>query len=125
MLTAFLAALWGPTLLAIGIGFLVSSRYYKQLYRNLEKESLSLLTLAMVLIPLGIVQVTFHNSWNGLLEGVVSFLGWATLVKGIAIAIFPKLADKAGDFEAKKGLLPFAGILMVIVGGYLTWAVFL
>lgn len=124
MLTTFLASLWGPAVLAAGIGFIGSAQYYKRLYVELDKESLSLLTLSMILIPVGIAHITFHNSWTGFTEGLVSFLGWATLAKGIVLAIFPKFVDRAAEFEARKGFLPYAGALMVVLGLYLSWVAF-
>lgn len=124
MLTTFLASLWGPAILAIGIGFVTSPKYYKRLYRDLENESLSLLVLSMLLIPIGIAQITFHNSWDTLATGLISFLGWATLAKGIALAVFPKMVDRAADYEVKNGFLPIAGIIMLVIGAYLTWIAF-
>jgi uncharacterized protein YjeT (DUF2065 family) len=124
MLTAFLAAIWGPTLLALGIGFLASPRYYTRLYADLDKQPLALLALSLILIPFGIIQTTFHNAWGTLIEGVVSFLGWATLIKGIMIAVFPKLIDRAAKCEVKYGVLPIAGIFMIALGVYLSWFAF-
>ena len=124
MLTAFLASLWGPVALALGIGFLASPKYYKQLYCNLEKESLSILTLSIFLIPLGIIHISLHNAWGSFTEGIISFLGWATLAKGVVLAVFPKFVDRAGEYEAKRGFLTYAGISLIILGTYLTWFAF-
>lgn len=117
----FLALLWGPTLLVLGLAFLTSPKYYKRLYTDLDKNPITLLTLSMLLIPLGVTQVAFHNVWSSFPEILISFLGWGTIAKGVVIAVFPKLVDRAGDYEVRNGFLPVAGILMVIIGGYLTW----
>ncbi len=119
--TAFLAALWGPSLLALGIGFFVSRSYYVQIYRDLEKNSLAVLMFAMTAIPVGILHTVFHNTWNTLPQIIVSLLGWGTLLKGIVLAIAPGFADRAADGWANLKLVPLAGALLLLVGAYLTW----
>jgi hypothetical protein len=123
--TVFLAQLWGPVMLALGIGFFASRRYYIRLYRDLEKETLAVLTIAMLAIPAAIVQIGVHNSWSSLPEVVVSLLGWLLLLKGLVLAIAPGWADKAGNWEVKARLIPGIGAVLVIIGAYLSWFGFL
>ena len=41
--TLFLAKLWGPAILAVGIGVFVSRNYYIKIYLDLEKDALAVL----------------------------------------------------------------------------------
>lgn len=119
MTTTLLAQMWGPTILAIGLGIFVSRAYYIKLYRDLQKQSMAMLLFAMVTIPAGVAQIYFHNTWNTFPEIVISLLGWGLLLKGVIFAVIPGFVDKAADWEADSKLVPFAGALMLIAGIYL------
>lgn len=122
--TTFLSQLWGPAILAVGLGIFASRKYYIRIYRDLEKETLSVLLFGMVAITAGIAQIHFHNSWSSFPEAVVSLLGWMLLLKGLAFAIVPGFVDRGGDFQVNSNLVPLGGALMIIVGIYLSWVGF-
>ncbi|HRH55534.1 MAG TPA: hypothetical protein PK609_01585 [Candidatus Paceibacterota bacterium] len=123
-ITTFLASLWGPTILAVALGVFTNRTFYIKIYRDLEKSSLTVLVFGMMAMAAGIAQITFHNAWETLPQMVVSFLGWGLLIKGALFLVAPSFVDKAGDAWAKKKLIPVAGILMLVVGAYLTWFAF-
>lgn len=120
-ITTFLAQLWGPTILGIGLGVFISHSYYLGIYRDLEKNSLAALVFGTAAMIAGIAQIHFHNVWDTLPQIVVSFLGWGLLVKGALFLVAPGFIDRAGDGWANLKLVPLAGGLMLLVGGYLTW----
>jgi hypothetical protein len=119
--TFFLAQLWGPAILAVGIGYLVNPSFYKKIYSNIAAEPLTILVFGMTAIVAGIAQIQAHNVWANFFEGLVSFLGWALLVKGFVFVIAPNFVDRAGIWEMKKKLVPLAGVICIIVGLYLSW----
>lgn len=120
--TTFLAQMWGPTLLAVGIGIFLSRDYYIKIYRDLEKETLAVLIFGMMAMAAGIAHIHFHNTWASLPEIVISFLGWGLLLKGILFATTPQLVDRMGDkWASNSALLALAGGLTLIVGVYLSW----
>ncbi|OHA59960.1 MAG: hypothetical protein A2589_03600 [Candidatus Vogelbacteria bacterium RIFOXYD1_FULL_46_19] len=123
--TTLLAQIWGPVILAIGLGVLVSRSYYLKIYRDLEKETLAMLIFAMVAIAVGIIHIRIHNVWGNLSEILISFLGWALLAKGLMFAIAPKFVNRAGDWAVKAKAVPVAGIVMLIIGAYLSWVGYL
>ncbi len=123
--TMFLASLWGPTVLAIGLGVLINRAFYVKLYRELDKDVLATLIFGMIAVPAGIAQVYFHNVWDTLPQIIVSLLGWATLLKGAAFLVAPQFVDSMGDMWADKKLVPAASIAMLAIGGYLTWFAYL
>jgi len=63
-ITTFLAQIWGPIILAVGLGVFISRNYYMRIYRDLEKETLAVLVFGMVAMAAGIAQVSVHNIWN-------------------------------------------------------------
>ena len=119
--TLFLAQIWGPTILAVGIGIFVSRGYYIKIYRDLEKEKFAALVFGMMAVAAGAAHIGAHNTWGTLPEIVISLLGWGLFIKGAMLTIAPKLADKAGDWTVKSKLVPSAGGFALLVGVYLSW----
>jgi hypothetical protein len=119
--TILLAQIWGPIILAVGLGYFVSRTYYIRLYKNIQNEPLATLTFGVFAMVVGILHIFTHNIWNSFTAGFVSFLGWGTFLKGATFLVAPKFVDKAADWEVAKKLVPAAGILLLIFGVYLTW----
>lgn len=124
-ITLFLAQIWGPIILAVGIGSFMSRDFYLKIYRDLQKETLGVLTFGMVAMAGGITQVAFHNVWDTLPQILISLLGWALLIKGTLFIIAPRLVDRGGDWAADSRLLPAIGGFTLLVGAYLSWLAYL
>lgn len=120
-MTLFLAQLWGPVLVAFGVGIFVSGEYYLKVYRDFEKNVFAMMLFGMVATVAGTAHILAHNVWGSFTAGLVSFLGWGTFLKGALFLIAPNLVDKVGDVWANKKLIPVAGTLTLIVGIYLVW----
>ncbi len=120
-LTTLLAQIWGPILVAIGIGFFVSKSYYVTIYRDLEKESFAVLFFGMFAMAAGIAHVLVHNSWDTLSQIVVSLLGWGLLLKGVVCTTFPRLADRGGNWALGAKMVPAVGAIALLIGLYLSW----
>lgn len=120
-MTMFLAQVWGPILLAFALGLFTNRSYYLRVYSDLQKEPLALLTFGMFAMGLGIAQIYFHNGWNTAAQILVSLMGWGLMLKGALFLIVPSFVDYMGDWQVNAKLVPFAGILTIVVGGYLTY----
>jgi len=123
--TFFIAQFVGPILLAIGIGIFVSRDYYMKVYRHLESESTAVVIGGISALAAGIAVVSFHNVWSTFPEILVSLLGWLMVVKGVALAVFPKSVGTFGDMIAKQNIFSSAAVVAIILGGYLTWFAYL
>ncbi len=119
--TLFLAQLWGPVLVAVGLGFFFSRSYYVRVYRDLEKGAFAVLFFGMFAIGLGTAQILMHNAWDTLPEVLISLLGWGVLVKGIICTTFPRLADRSADWALNVKVVPAAGAVALLLGAYLSW----
>jgi hypothetical protein len=124
-ITMFLAHIWGPIMLAIGAGMFVSKKFYVRIYRELEKDSLAVLTFGCTAMTLGILHVGAHNVWGTFPQAIVSLLGWGLLLKGTVFVVAPKLADMGGDIAADSKLVPAAGGALLLLGAYLSWIAYL
>ncbi len=120
-ITIFLAQLWGPAMLAVGVGIFVSKNYYIKIYRDIEKEPLALLLFGFVGVAAGIAHIQAHNVWESLPEIIISLFGWALLAKALIFLIKPSLADQWGNRVSSAKMVPAAMIGAIVLGGYLTW----
>ncbi|MFA7286811.1 MAG: hypothetical protein WC052_04105 [Patescibacteria group bacterium] len=118
--TIFLAKIWGPVILAVGLGVFVSRSYYIKIYRDLEKETLAVLIFGMVGMAAGIAQVLSHNVWGTLSQIIISLLGWGLLIKGLTFAITPRIVDWSGNLVSNTKLISFVGVFTLVVGAYLS-----
>lgn len=118
--TLFLALLWGPVLVAIGLGVFISGDHYASIYRNLQREPMAVMGFAMTAMAAGIAQVSMYCRWDTFTEGLISLLGWALLVKGFLLALVPQWANSTSEQVGQSSLMPVIGILLLILGGYLT-----
>jgi len=123
--TQFFAQIWGPILIAIGLGFFVSRPYYIRIYRDLEKQPFSVIFFGIFAMAAGIANVLAHNVWGTPLQIIVSALGWGLLIKGVICTVVPGLADKGADWMLDTKITPAAGILALLLGAYLTWVGYL
>ncbi len=119
--TSLFAAVWGPVLVAVGLGFFCSTEYYRKIYRDLEQGSFAVLFFGMFAMAAGIVHILIHNVWDSLPQILVSLLGWGVLIKGIICVTFPKFADRGGDWALNTKLVPAAGATILVLGVYLSW----
>lgn len=120
-MTMFLASLWGPALLVLGIGFFTSPGFYTRIYRDVEKASFAMLIFGVGGMMAAIAQISVHNLWNTWPAIIISLLGWGTLLKAVVYTIKPDIADKGGDWVVASKLVLTAGVLLLVIGGYLTW----
>jgi predicted MFS family arabinose efflux permease len=120
-ITLFLSQVWGPVILAIGVGMFSSRNFYIKIYKDLQNETLAVLCFGIIAMAVGIVHIMIHNSWNSLPEVLISFFGWGLFLKGAMFIVAHHFVDKAGDAWVDKKMLPVAAVLMLAVGVYLTW----
>ena len=59
-------------------------------------------------LAVGIVQVMYHNVW-------------ATLLKGLILLAYPKMANDFGDMVAEGNFFRIAAGVSIVLGGYLTY----
>lgn len=120
-ITLFLAQLWGPAILAIGLGIFISKNHYLRVYQELQREPLALLVFGIAGVMLGIWHIQMHNVWSTPTEMIISLFGWGLFLKGAVFLLKPNFADSWGDWVASARLVPTVGVLTIALGGYLTW----
>jgi hypothetical protein len=120
-MTMMLAQLMGPTLAAVGLGFLFNSKFYEKVMKNVGKENLSVLLFPMIMVPVGIVLVMKHFMWGSLEEVLISLVGLGVLVKGVLFALMPGALRKMTKAMVTRNVMVLGGILWFLAGAYLSW----
>lgn len=120
--TMMLAGVWGPAMVAMGLGIFISRNHYIRVYREIEREPMAVLVFGIAAVVLGMWQVNVHDVWDTFPEMLISLLGWALLLKGLAAMIMPKWLDRGGNWVvSNQQMLSFVGGAVLLLGVYLTW----
>lgn len=115
----FLSQLIGPTLLILALGMMANHERYEKLYKEMDKHGLTVFMIGVATTVLGLAMVLKHNLWGSAQEVIISFIGWAALVKGVALFAMPKqMTSFAKDMSS---YLQYGLLVWLVVGGYLTW----
>jgi len=122
MSTTLLAQIIGPTLAAAAIGFLLHPKFYKKIIKDFEThEGITYFTGIIVMI-LGLIVVLNHNVWEFSSAGLVTLLGWSSLVKGAIFLIVPNFLFKISHAVLKnKTLIQAAMVIMLAIGSQLIY----
>jgi hypothetical protein len=86
----FLGRLLGLFLVAISIAMLINRRRTLATLNEMARSGPWMLFSGMVATATGLAIVLGHNVWNGgVLAIIVTLLGWAALIKGLALLLVP------------------------------------
>jgi hypothetical protein len=122
MSTTTLAQIIGPTIAAAAIGFLLHPKFYEKIMADFEQhEGLTYFTGIMVMV-LGLIIVLNHNIWEVSVAGLITLLGWGSLIKGATFLIVPNFLFGISQSVIKnKTLMQVAMVVMLIIGSQLIY----
>lgn len=123
--TLFLAQLIGPVMLAVGLGIFLSKKYYMNVYRNLENETLAVLMSGIAALVIGIVVVLNHNVWEGFIPTVVTLVGWLSILKGLMLIVTPGAVNSIGNKLGGTQWFPVIGAVYALLGAFISYVVYL
>ncbi len=121
--TIFFSRMLGPALMIIGLGVLLNRKIYRKVMKDFSKNAALVYLGGVFALFLGLVIVLFHNVWEASLAVIITIYGWGGIVKGAWLIMFPKSVAKFTDaYVGKKTLLAVHLVIVVILGGLLTYA---
>ena len=120
-LSIFLAKVVGLYLLIIGLGMLINRKEFEPLIRQAMKDKLLIFLSGTMALLLGLLVVLSHNVWTPDWRGLITLLGWLTLLKGLMRVLLPTIAEQIRDSVMKsKNVLTVMATILAFVGLYLS-----
>jgi len=118
--TELIAMVAGPYLIATGLGFLISTGFYTRMVAdNAAAHPVTLNLSGAVHFVVGMVIVAQHLRFGSLAEGVVSVLGLAAVLKGLALIVVPALTLRSP--KSSGATLRVSGVAYLLAGAYLSY----
>jgi len=93
----FLAKFWGWYLIIFFIILSFNPKRIKQIFEFLKDQKFAVLASFLAII-VGLINILLHNIWEANWTIIVTLLGWAALLKGVIMFIFPQKAVKSIEF---------------------------
>ncbi len=120
-LSLTLATILGPLFLVVAIGLLVNPGAYRDMIGDLQKSTASWYFGGLFALVFGLLIVQWHNVWAWQWPVVITLLGWAALIKGVVLLVFPKWIIRWAEFYQHKPMaLRANAVFALILGLFLT-----
>ena len=121
--TMILAQALGLILFIVGIGMLTRRKFVFEAIENAVQNPGTLFLMGIVALIVGAFMVTTQAAWYGW-QIVITLIGWAALLKGLLIILFPRSMATLYRKCAKPDMIVIWGMLVTIIGLFLVWAGF-
>jgi len=103
----------------IGLSHMVQPRAWAEFFAWLrERGDAGVFAYAFLTLWFGSIIVAFHNVWSGI-PAVLTFVGWAQLVKGLLYFTAPAYGRKRMQMASPERawvFVPAGGVLLVLAG---------
>lgn len=113
----FLAKFWGWYLLIFFLILTFNPKRIIQIIRDLKDQKFVILT-AFIAIIIGLLNILFHNIWENNWTIIITLIGWASLLLGLSLFIFPKRTANWLDFINIK-FVQMLYMLLFLIGLFL------
>ena len=91
----------GTLLLVFGLSFLIHARFWSDAFRRMSSDTQQVFTLLVVLLICGLLTVMGHNLWVRDWRVIVTIVGWAVMVKSIALILAPQILRSYANWSDK------------------------
>ena len=116
---------WGIILLVLGGSLLINANFYLRLVRSFQEEVVRFLYFFVVMV-IGAASISVLNQWTLNAAGLVSLLGWGSLLKGALGILLPDLTNRIIlKVRWTPPMIYPAGVVLLIIGCYLLFVGFL
>jgi len=117
-----IAALVGPTLLALGASTLVNLGRLPSLVEQVAREPALIMVSGTLFFVAALAIVRAHHHWSRDWSMLVTLLGWLSLLGGLARILVPfQLADAVVGLGDQTVVELCAAIAILVVGAFLTY----
>ncbi len=116
-ISVFLAKFWGWYLIIFFLILSFNPKRILQIIKDLSDEKFTILASFMAII-IGLLNILFHNIWEGDWRLIITLIGWIALFEGLILFIIPKRAIKWFDYINIK-FVQLIYMLLFLVGIFL------
>ena len=120
MLTAYLAEIWGITLVIICLSLLIREKHLKRLFSSMENED-NLFSWGLTSFVIGISMVLSYNVWTKDWQIIITLLGWVSLIKGLSLLLLPDFTKNCVKKMENAKYLPFLLFVGIFLGLIITY----
>ena len=111
-------------LLTLGLSYMFQAEVWIRLVKDAMANTHKYYTLYLLILITGLVVVTEHNSWSLDWNVVITFFGWAMVIKSAVFFIAPQLMEpftKLIDMGFIKTWIRTAGVVVATLGAILVY----
>ncbi len=118
----FIARVFGLCYLIIGAGFMFNRKAFMRVMDDFCKNAALVFLSGLFALVVGVVIILTHNVWAANWTVIITIIGWAGLVKGIWLVVFPNtVAAFMQAYQKNEKLLIIHSIAALIFGSVLTF----
>jgi hypothetical protein len=111
-------------LLILGLSYMLQGETWIRLLKDAMANTRKYYTLYLLILITGLVVVTEHNRWSLDWNVVITFFGWAMVIKSAVFFIAPQLMEpftKLIDMGFIKTWIRTAGVVLATLGAILVY----
>ena len=122
MTDASIFQILGLAYLAIGLGMLVSPRFYKEMLKKMIDNEAVLFVTGLLVFVIGYFLVAYHNIWIGGWTIIITIFGWLALLKGLMMIVIPEKSIKLyNSIKISGRQLSVYGVIVFVLGIIFTY----
>lgn len=117
----FIARIFGPCYFIIALGMIFNRKFYQRLMEEYSGSAVSVFYGGLLALVVGLAIVLKHNVWTSHWTVVITLIGWAGLLKGIWLVVFPQTVNTfMRSYTRNPTLLRLHALVALILGAFLT-----
>lgn len=119
MTELFLQA-FGLYFAAAGLGLVLGGETWREMIAEFKSNRALGFVAGVFTFTIGFTVLALHNDWNGLQASIVTLIGWATLLKGLAYLIMPRpMVSLAISIMPSAGIVRIVGFVVIALGAWM------
>lgn len=113
-----------PVFWFLALSLLINPGWYKDMAKDLWKNSLLLYFGGLMNLVIGAAIIFSYNVWTFDWTLLITLLGWAALLKGGLIMLFPGWVISRKRWAMKKNVIMICGLVLAILTIVLVYGVY-
>ena len=118
MVVLNLEVIVGVIAVIVGFGLLLNKQKFLGMYDEMQKLAVMVYLSGFLSLIIGLVILSELGSlWVEGLKGIIlSVIGWLSLLKGVILILFPKIALQFVELRARKATILVSGVILIVIG---------